>query len=190
MRFNVCAMEDLPCYIEGQALRHQNDDFYEDDGEDVNKDTNLSASVGVTIQEMNRNFNQMKNSASCNYEQPLQIQEPGNPPEFSKSIEEECLNDLSHASKRVIECRRRDSTSLSPSSCSEDSGMKKVRQKSTPRSSDSEAMSDGLLLSPEVNVINLCTPSSSIIRSKAKRSLFDSAIIDLTDSPIVIQISN
>lgn len=168
-------MDDLPCYVEGH-LRHRNDDFDEDDGEDVNKDVNLSASVGVTFQEMNRNFNQIGNSASCNCEQPLQIQEPGNLPESSQ------------ASKRVIECRRRDSTSLSPSSCTEDGGMEQVSQKSTPRSSDSEAMTDGLLLSPEVNVINLCTPSSSIIRSKAKRSLFDSAIIDLTDSPIVIQI--
>lgn len=188
MRFNICAMDDLTCYAEGKALRHRSDDFDEDDGEDVNKDINLSASVRVTIQEMNRNFNQMGNSASYNCEQPLQIQEPGNLTESSKSTEEEWLNDLSQSSKRIIEFRRRDSTSLSPSSCTEDVGMKQVSQNSTPRSTDNEARTDGLLLSPEVIVINLCTPSSGIIQSKTKRALFDAAIIDLTDSPMVIQV--
>lgn len=183
-------MDDLLCYAEGQALRHPNDDFdeYDEEEENINKDINLSASVGVTIQEINGNFNQMGNSASCNCEQPLQIQEPGNLPESLKSTEEEWLNDLSQASKRVIEFRRRDSTSLSPNSCTEDGGMKQVSQNSTPRSSDNEAMTDGLPLSPEVTIINLCTPSSGIIRSKTKRALFDSAIIDLTDSPMVIQV--
>lgn len=182
-------MDDLPCYAEGQALRCSNDDFDEDDGEDVNKDINLSVSVGVTMQEMNRNFNWMENSASCNCEQLMQTQEPRNLPESSKSTEEEGLNDLSQSSEIIIEWRRRDSTSLSPSCCTEDGGMEQVRQKSTARSSDNEAMTDGcLLLSPEVTVINLCTPSSGIVRSKTKRALFDSAIIDLTDSPMVIQL--
>lgn len=182
-------MDDLPCYVEEPALRCSNDDFDEVDGEeDINKEINLSASVGVKMQEMNRNFNRMGNSASCDCELPMQIQEPRNLPEFSKSTEEEGLNDLSQASERIIEWKRRDSTSLSPSSCTEYGGMEQVRQKSTPRSSDNEAMTDGLILSPEVTVINLCTPSSGIVRSKTKRALFDSAIIDLTDSPMVIQI--
>lgn len=188
MRFNICAMDDLPCYVERPVLRFSNDDFDEDDGEeDINKYINLSASVGVTIQEMNRNFNRMGNSVCCNYEQSMQIHEPRNLPEFSKSTEEG-LSDLSQASERIIEWRRRDSTSLSPSSCTEYGGMEQVSQKSTPRSSDNEAMTDGLLLSPEGTIINLCTPSSGIVRSKTKRALFDSAIIDLTDSPIIIQI--
>lgn len=183
-------MDDLPCYAEGQALRCSNDDFDEVDGEeDINKDINLSASVGVTMQEMNRNFNRMENSASCNCEHLMQMQEPRDLPESSKSNEEESLYDLSQSSEIIIEWRRRDSTSLSPSSCTEDGGMEQVRQKSTPRSSDNEAMTDGCLLpSPEVTVINLCTPSSGIVRSKTKRALFDSAIIDLTDSPMVIEL--
>ncbi|XP_020596777.1 structure-specific endonuclease subunit SLX1 [Phalaenopsis equestris] len=171
MRFNICSMDDLPCYVEGHNLQCSNDDYDEDDGE------NLS-------------------TYDCE-QQPLQIEELQNLPEPSKSAEEYYGNlsfssrillqelsefsDLSQSPKRVTESRRRASSSLSPNSCGENGEMEQVRLKSTPRSSDN-------FLSPEVNMIDLCTPSSGIIRSKTKRALFDSMIIDLTDSPMVIQL--
>ncbi|KAK8964156.1 hypothetical protein KSP40_PGU002708 [Platanthera guangdongensis] len=120
MRLDICGMEDLHCYVEGQAFQSSEADEEEDDGE-TNIDPEL-ASAGLT-----------------------------------------------------------------PSSPSEDAGIGKAglsTNQSTPRSSDNEEVS----LSPEINVINLCTPSSSIIRSKTKRALFDSDIVDLTDSPVVIQL--
>lgn len=204
MRFNICTMDDLPCYVEGHALHCCNDDNDVDYGEEeINIDINLYASVDVTIEGINGNINH--GSTACyNSEQPLQIEEPQNIPECSKSTEDYYGNlsyssrvllglsefsDLSESPKRVIECRRRVSTSLSPNSCSEDGGMEQLRQKSTPRSSgNDDMMNDSLALSPEVDVINLCTPSSGIFRSKTKRALFDSVIIDLTDSPMVIQL--
>lgn len=204
MRFNICTMDDLPCYVEGLALHCNTYDYDQVDvEEDLNKDINLSASVDATIEGISRNSNQMRNTASYNCEQSLQIEEPQNLSESSKSTEEYYehlsyssrmllelseFNDLSQSPKRATKCRRMVSTSLSPSSCSEDGGMGQVTQKSTPKSSENEAVTDRLLLSPEVDIINLCTPSSVIIRSKTKRALFDSVIIDLTDSPMVIQL--
>ncbi|KAI0512024.1 hypothetical protein KFK09_012658 [Dendrobium nobile] len=204
MRFKICSMDDLPCYVEGHALHCSSDVFDEADGEeDINEDINMPASADVTIEGMNRNINQMGNTISYNCEQTLQTEKPQNFLEFLESTEE-CygnlysnsrilmesseFNELSQSPRRVIECRRGSSTSLCPNSCSEESEMEQARQKSTPRSSDNEAMTSSLLLSPKVDVINLCTPSSGIIRSKTKRALFDSIIIDLTDSPMVIQL--
>lgn len=194
-------MDDLPCYVEGQPLHCNNDDHDEDDvEEDINEDINLSASVDFSIERINININQMRNTASHNCEQPLGIEEQQNLSESLKPTEEYYenlsyssrnllelseFNDDSQSPKRVTEYRRV-STSLSSSSCSEDGGMEQATLKSTPK--NYEVMADGLLLSPEVEVINLCTPSSGIIRSKTKRALFDSVIIDLTDSPMVIEL--
>ncbi|XP_020693353.1 structure-specific endonuclease subunit SLX1 [Dendrobium catenatum] len=192
MRFNICSMDDLPCYAKGHALHRSSDVFDEADGEeDINEDINMPASADVTIEGMNRNINQMGNTVSYNCEQTLQSTEECYGNLYSNSrilLESSEFTEPSQSPRRVIECRRGASTSLSPNSCSEDSGMDQARQKSTPRSSDNEAMTSSLLLSPKVDVINLCTPSSGVIRSKTKRALFDSIIIDLTDSPMVIQL--
>ncbi|KAK8957796.1 hypothetical protein KSP39_PZI001172 [Platanthera zijinensis] len=150
MRLDICGMEDLHCYVEGQAFQSSQADEEEDDGE-----TNIDLELGCSV--------------------------------FS----EEHHWSSSHGSKILMEMTEfetmRASASLTPSSPGEDAGMGKAEMstnQSTPRSSENEEVT----LSPEINVINLCTPSSGIIRSKTKRALFDSDIVDLTYSPVVIQL--
>ena len=69
------------------------------------------------------------------------------------------------------------------------SGSKRLRQSSHMRCSNSEVQTtDCLLRSPEGNVINLSTPSSCIVGKCNKRATVYSEIIDLTDSPVIIQL--
>lgn len=150
MRLDICGMEDLHCYVQGQAFSSREADGDEDDGE-------------------------------VNIDQELGCSEPSEEHYVIASRNSRILMELNEFETTVA------SASLTRSSPCEDGGMGKAdmpANQSTPRSSDNE-----LALSPKVDVINLCTPCSDIMRSKTKRALFDSDIVvDLTDSPVVIQL--
>ncbi|KAG0459449.1 hypothetical protein HPP92_022577 [Vanilla planifolia] len=136
MRVNICTLDELPCYAEGQGATCKKGHIEEeDDGEEL-----ITGFIEV---------------ATDHFGQPLQAKE---------TMEELCY--FTHSPDRNIA-----SASSTPSSCNEDGGMGKLR----PVSSTAE-------------LIDLCTPLSCILRTKTKRALFDSEIIDLTDSPLSIQL--
>ncbi|KAG1338126.1 structure-specific endonuclease subunit SLX1 [Cocos nucifera] len=85
--------------------------------------------------------------------------------------------------------------SKTPRSCTRDpierlqgNGFDESRQPVTPQRSNNKASLDSPYLSPEGDVINLVTPSSYLIHSQTKRTLVYPEIIDLTDSPVIIQL--
>lgn len=102
-----------------------------------------------------------------------------------------CVSESPHP---IMECSKT-SSSKNPRSCSRDPigclqgiGLDKSRQPSTPQRSNNKASLDSPSPSPEGDVINLVTPSSYLIHSQTKRPLVYPEIIDLTDSPVIIQL--
>ncbi|XP_008810572.1 structure-specific endonuclease subunit slx1 [Phoenix dactylifera] len=101
---------------------------------------------------------------------------------------------LSESPQPILE-RSKTSSSRTPRSCGRDpigclqgNDLDESRQPSTPQRSNNKASLDSQSLSPEGDVINLVTPSSYLIHFRTKRTLVYPEIIDLTDSPVIIQL--
>ncbi|PKA50571.1 structure-specific endonuclease subunit SLX1 [Apostasia shenzhenica] len=178
MKVNICSMDEIPCYTGGQVLNYSN--YYEEHGcadEEFNQEVENSAVFDAIDHQIKENSCQSGNYTTFN---------------LSNVQETETYDcELSESSKPFFESptrmteSRRASCSSSLSSFSEDGDLGQRKHSSTPRSSINEAMSEDWLLSPKADVINLCTPSSCIM---TKKTQIVSDVIDLTDSPFVIQL--
>lgn len=152
MKVNVCVMDDLPCYVEGQARIDDNisDEETNYDEEEDNEDDGIKEDVDPIERSSSSDISDYNGPDSFKREPEYRVESPNAPSPVKKT-----------------------------SPCSDDEPDLFFGE---------NGMQSALLVSPEANIIDLSTPSSCIVGKCNKKAKVSSQIIDLTDSPIVIQL--
>ncbi|XP_020253716.1 structure-specific endonuclease subunit SLX1 homolog 2-like [Asparagus officinalis] len=192
MKVNVCIMDELPCYVEGQTSDCNDSDEIDYEREKINEDVDpanrieedarsseISSSCDLYIS---------KESNNCPFESPCLVESPKPDERY------EIISEIPESTSETP-CSFRDENS-----CEWLQQSNLQRRPSSLRSSKNDSSTDSLLISPvletkaqnfciddESNVISLSTPSSCIVEKRNKRAKVHSDIIDLTDSPVTIQ---